>query len=120
MRRRVVLHRRNLPSDVERRLFTIVDAVAEVFNVPTGLVLGLRRDHAIAQARHVAMYIARDQVSVPLVDLAAFFGRHYSALIHATKNVENWREYDRAFQSSFEAAVRRVGTGLHVGAGYKR
>ncbi|MDQ3758679.1 MAG: hypothetical protein M3331_01860, partial [Actinomycetota bacterium] len=61
----------------------IQDAVAAVAGISRADLLSAKRKPAIARARHLAMFLARDLTPLSLVQIAREFDRDHSTVIHA-------------------------------------
>ncbi len=62
----------------------IVGAVCECFNVPSKMVLGTTRSKEIAEARQVAMYLAKQLTNHSLKEIGAGIGhRNHATVIHS-------------------------------------
>ena len=68
----------------------------------------------VCEARHVAMYLAHVVFQVPLMAIAAAFGRDRTSVAHAVRRIEDRRD-DRGFDatlSRLEALSHAVKTAL--------
>lgn len=62
----------------------IVGAVSECFNVPSKMILGTTRSKEIAEARQVAMYLAKQLTNHSLKEIGAGIGhRNHATVIHS-------------------------------------
>lgn len=72
----------------------------------------------VCEARHVAMYLAHVVFQVPLMAIAAAFGRDRTSVAHAVRRIEDRRD-DRSFDATLarlEALSHAVKTVLEQGA----
>lgn len=70
------------PKVVE--LADIIGAVSEHFNIPIRMITGQARSQEVAQARHVAMYLAKKLTDHSLKEIGASLGhRNHATVIHA-------------------------------------
>lgn len=72
----------------------IQDAVATVAGISRGDLLSAKRTPAIARARHLAMFLARDLTPLSLVQIAREFNRDHSTVIHAIRAVDERNQPD--------------------------
>ncbi len=62
----------------------IVGAVCECFNIPSKMVLGSTRSKEVAEARQIAMYLAKQLTSHSLKEIGAGIGhRNHATVIHS-------------------------------------
>ncbi|MGD0708944.1 MAG: chromosomal replication initiator protein DnaA [Anaerolineaceae bacterium] len=73
----------------------VVDAVADVFGIPTERLLGRDRSHEVALPRQVAMYLLREEINVSLPQIgAAMGGRDHTTVMYACEKVADMIESD--------------------------
>lgn len=77
----------------------IQEVVSEYYNLSVDTLLSPRRDKAVATARHVAIYLCHDLLSLPYKNISALFkrGDHTTAMNSCTK-VEEMLEKDDMFR----------------------
>ena len=74
----------------------------ERFNSP-------ERTREIAQARQIAMYLAKQHTKAPLAMIgAAIGGRNHATVLHSCKAVSNLLETDKAFRRQVEEIEKQV------------
>ena len=74
----------------------------ERFNSP-------ERTREIAQARQIAMYLAKQHTKAPLATIgAAIGGRNHATVLHSCKAVSNLLETDKAFRRQVEEIEKQV------------
>ena len=74
----------------------------ERFNSP-------ERTREIAQARQIAMYLAKQHTKAPLTTIgAAIGGRNHATVLHSCKAVSNLLETDKAFRRQVEEIEKLV------------
>ncbi len=67
----------------------IIKTVANHFRMKQSAVRGKRRSKELVKARHIAMYLLRNELQIPLEEIGQWFsGRDHSSVIHAVKKVE--------------------------------
>lgn len=101
------------PAPRELTLGHIMEAACRHFGVRFAELTGKRRTRSIAQARMVAMYLARKLTRLSLEEIGGQFGgRDHSTVLHAEKTIEA----DRSTDPAVEGAVRRIVADLGVTA----
>ncbi|MCH7835339.1 MAG: chromosomal replication initiator protein DnaA [Chloroflexi bacterium] len=66
----------------------IISGVAHYFNIPTTALQGPSRARPIAEARHVVMYLLREDAQLPLKQIGHLLGgRDHSTVIHGCRKV---------------------------------
>ncbi len=72
------------PSDPQ----SILDACSSYFNVPIQAITGKSRAKQIAEARHVAMYLLREDAELALKQIGLLLGhRDHSTVIHGVQKI---------------------------------
>ena len=67
------------------------------------------RTREIAQARQIAMYLAKQHTKAPLTTIgAAIGGRNHATVLHSCKAVSNLLETDKAFRRQVEEIEKKV------------
>ena len=87
----------------------IQEVVAEYYNLSVETLLSPRRDKAVATARHVAIYLCHDMLSLPYKNISALFkrGDHTTAMNSCTK-VEEMLEKDDMFRRTMADIKSRL------------
>ena len=63
----------------------------------------------VAQARQIAMYLAKQHTKSPLIAIgSAIGGRNHATVLHSCKAVSNQIETDKAFQRQMEELEKLV------------
>ena len=70
----------------------IQDAVSSVLGISKADLLSAKRTPAVARARHLAMYLARELTPLSLSQIARDFDRDHSTVIHAIRSVGDRNE----------------------------
>jgi len=84
---------------------------------PRDILQPTRAQSAAARARWLAMYLCHVGFSLPMMRVAAAFGRDRTSVSHAIHEVENWRSeaaFDRAL-SALETCVACTPVELELG-----
>ena len=73
----------------------VLSAVAQYFSIDKSTLKGKKRDRTTAQARHVSMYLLREEVQLPLATIGRVMGgRDHTTVIHACRRIERQLEAD--------------------------
>ncbi|MCQ2603542.1 MAG: chromosomal replication initiator protein DnaA [Spirochaetia bacterium] len=85
----------------------IIRCVAEYFNVSQNDIRGKKRIKNIVQARHIAMYIARNLTELSLIEIGnEFGGKDHSTIISAINKVEQTLIVD----TTMETVIHKIET----------
>lgn len=88
-------------SHADMTLENITAVVCEHFNISEKVVFTKSRKREIAQARQVAMYLAKKLTDKPLAEIGARMGqRNHATVLHAVRNVTAMMEYDAFLRRS--------------------
>ncbi len=93
----------------EITLDRIITVVCEYLNLDRARFNSSERTREIAQARQIAMYLAKLHTKAPLTAIgAAIGGRNHATVLHSCKTVSNLLETDKAFRQQVEEIERLV------------
>ncbi|MBE6141260.1 MAG: chromosomal replication initiator protein DnaA [Erysipelotrichaceae bacterium] len=68
----------------------IINTVADYYSLIPSQITGKIRTGQIALARHIAIYLIRQELDVPLTKIGTMFGgKDHTTIMHAIKHVEN-------------------------------
>ncbi len=99
-------------SQKEISINRITEIVCEYFNVELQDFNSQKRTREVAQARQVAMYLAKQHTKLPLASIgAAIGGRNHATVLHSCKSVTNFIETDKAFKAQIEEVERLIAKG---------
>lgn len=87
----------------------IIQVVCNYLNLDFARFNSTERTREIAQARQIAMYLAKQHTKAPLTTIgAAIGGRNHATVLHSCKAVTNLLETDKAFRHQVEEIEKRV------------
>ena len=87
----------------------IIEVVCEYLNLDFARFNSTERTREIAQARQIAMYLAKQHTKAPLTTIgAAIGGRNHATVLHSCKAVSNLIETDKAFRRQVEEIEKKV------------
>ncbi len=79
-------------------------AVAERFSVSVDAVTSRRRTKEITLPRQVGMYLMRELLNLPLVEIGSYFGnRDHSTVIHSLQKIEQETQEDTQLRDTVES-----------------
>ncbi len=82
----------------------IQDAVAKQWGIPSTALCSKRRTKDLTVPRQVAMYLIRELLDLPLVQIGNLFGgRDHSTVIHSIRKVEETITADPSFERKVQA-----------------
>lgn len=88
---------------------SILTSVAEMYNVRVSDLKGTSRAKEVAFPRQVAMYLAKELISDPIMKLAsAFGGKTHSTLLHAWKKVSKQLESDETLRRQVQMTKQNI------------
>jgi chromosomal replication initiator protein len=86
----------------------IQDVVARQWNVTTAALCSPRRTKDLTVPRQVAMYLMREVLDLPLVEIGRLFGgRDHSTVIHSVRKVEDSMRADPSFRAVLMELMER-------------
>lgn len=90
-------------------LETILEVVASHYKIPASAIRGKRRQPRIAEARHVAMWLAKQLTAFTLKELAKAFGKNdHTTVVHGAKRVVTQMEADADFAYRVEFMRKKI------------
>lgn len=93
----------------EITLERIIQVVCDFFNLDFDRFNSSERTREIAQARQIAMYLAKQHTKAPLTSIgSAIGGRNHATVLHSCKAVSNLIETDKAFRRQVEEIEKRI------------
>ena len=88
----------------------IINIVADYYNLTPSHLTGKIRTGQIALARHIAMYLIRETLDVPLKKIgAAFGGKDHTTVMSAIQRVERELKTDEQLKEAIDELKRRIG-----------
>ena len=95
--------------DRETRAKVIIEAVANSYGFTAEKVLSNERTRPVSEARHVAMFIVREQCQFSLSETARIFGRKdHATVVNAVENVRFWIQHDRDFKARWPQTAKAI------------
>ena len=89
----------------------IINVVADYYNLVPSQLVGKVRTGQLALARHVAMYLIRLNIDVPLSKIGNMFGgRDHTTVMNGILKVENMLKTDESLKAAIEELQKRIKT----------
>lgn len=98
-----------LPAKKALDVETIQRETARYYKISVEELKGDRRTKHIAQARQVAMYLARTLTQDSLPDIGDAFGKHHTTVLASVRNVENDLPNDPELKRELGELTERLG-----------
>ena len=87
----------------------IVNVVCEYYNIDMDTFNSSKRTRDVAQARQVAMYMAKQHTKAPLTVIGSSIGgRNHATVLHSCKAVADAMDIDKQFKAQIEEIERLV------------
>lgn len=82
----------------------VIKAVANHYHVKQTALKGKRRVQSLVTARHVAMYLLKEELQLPLTEIGRWFSnRDHTTALHATRKIEEQIQTDGLLQRDVSA-----------------
>lgn len=95
----------NKPITVE----SIIDVVAEHYNISSSDIIGPKRSKDIAFPRQVCMYICRMETNISLESIGQTLGnRDHTTIMHGTEKIEKARKDNKELDNSIEVIKKKL------------
>ena len=99
-------------SQKEISINRITEIVCDYFDISPEDFNSTKRTREVAQARQVAMYLAKQHTKLPLAAIgSAIGGRNHATVLHSCKSVSNFMETDKVFKAQIEEIEKIVAKG---------
>lgn len=100
------------PEAEPRNPESVVDHVARYYRTTPAAMKGPKRERTIARARHIAMYLMREDMGLSLSEIGRAFGdRDHSTVFQACSKVASQIEHDSALQRDLDALREKMDRG---------
>ena len=89
----------------------IINVVSDYYNLVPGQLVGKTRTGQIALARHVAMYLIRINIDIPLTKIGTMFGgRDHTTVMNGILKVENMLKTDESLKAVVDTLQKTLKT----------
>jgi chromosomal replication initiator protein len=94
---------------------TILNAVAEYYDISLTLITGKKRKQEIVLARQTAMYLIKHLTQLSLKSIGSHFGgRDHTTVIHSCQMIENYLATDERVQTTVSVLMDKLGVGVNT------
>lgn len=81
----------------------IINTVCKHFELETSAIYSKSRKREVAQARQIAMYLAKSHTDLSMAKIGKLIGnKHHSTVLYACKTIEELKEVDKTFRAEME------------------
>lgn len=99
-------------SQKEISINHITATVCQYFNIDEESFNSTKRTREVAQARQIAMYLAKQHTKLPLAAIgSAIGGRNHATVLHSCKAVSNMIDTDKVFRGQIEELEKIIQNG---------
>lgn len=99
-------------SHKEISIARITEIVCQYYEIDEQSFNSQKRTREVAQARQIAMYLAKQHTKSPLAAIgAAIGGRNHATVLHSCKTVSNMIETDKVFKSQIDELEKIIAAG---------
>ena len=96
-------------SQKEISIGRITEIVCKYFDIDEQSFNSSKRTREVAQARQIAMYLAKQHTKLPLAAIgSAIGGRNHATVLHSCKNVTNLIETDKVVKNQIEEIEKLI------------
>lgn len=82
----------------------VIKTVANHYRIKQSALKGKRRTKEIVNARHLAMYLLRTELNMPLEEIGKWFsGRDHTSVLHAIKKIEKEKDEEGLIKQDISA-----------------
>ena len=97
------------PTPIGTTPQSILNAVANHFNVPLESMRGKKRDHRLVLARQIAIYLIRERTNYPLHDIGELLGgRNHSTILRGYQRISDSVCTDQQMQRNIDQVLRSL------------
>ena len=89
----------------------ILHYVSQKFVIPEEDIKSRKQTKDIKNARHVAVYLTRKLLDMPLASVGKLFNRDHTTIMSSIENVEKQIKASPAFENSINEMIREIKSG---------
>ena len=89
----------------------ILGFVSQKYGVPEEDIKSSKRSKDIANARHMAAYLTRKLVDMPLASVGKLFNRDHTTIMSSVENIEKQMKASPAFENTVNELIREIKSG---------
>lgn len=97
------------PVSSDFDILTIQKAVTSHFQIKMSELMGNNRQRKFVQARHIAMFLAKEMLNLQVVEISESFGKKdHTTAIHAINKVKEMLEKDSELKANLQAVKKKI------------
>ncbi|MEN3044092.1 MAG: chromosomal replication initiator protein DnaA [Candidatus Hydrothermales bacterium] len=77
----------------------VLMTVSEYYNLPKTEIMSKKQKKELVQARQISMFIMKNVFNMPIVEIARFFGKDHTTVLHAIEKVESLLNKDEKLKN---------------------
>lgn len=89
----------------------ILSFVSQKYGVPEEDIKSSKRSKDIANARHIAVYLIRKLVDMPLASIGKLLNRDHTTIMSSVENIEKQIKTSPAFENTISEIIREIKSG---------
>ena len=91
----------------------IIKTIANHYHIKLMDIKGPRREKSIAMARHISMYLLKQELNLPLLEIGRYFGnRDHTSVLHAVRKIETLLDRDDQLETQIQAIKTSLSSGV--------
>lgn len=91
-------------TKIKAKPIDIIKITANHFHIKLIDIRGPKRQKPIADARHLAMFLLKQELNIPLIEIGQYFGgRDHTSVLHAVKKIGNRVSVDDDLRTQLQA-----------------
>ena len=107
-----ILGEKSSSKPKEFKLDSILDMVAEYFQIPQDQITGKSKTIEVATARQIGMYLARNFTTYSLKTVGKYFGgRDHSTVIHSINKITQTMSHDSLLRFRIDEIIKKLQIG---------
>lgn len=98
---------------IQAKPLDIIKTIANHYHIKLMDIRGPKREKSIAMARHVAMYLLKQELDLPLLEIGRYFGnRDHTSVLHAVKKIDQLATEDDQLGTQIQAIKTSLSGGV--------
>jgi len=91
-------------NKIRAKPLDIIKTISNQYRIKLIDMKGPKREKQIANARHIAMFVLKDNLDLPFAEIGRYFGgRDHTSVMHAVKKIETHLVYDEELRIQIQA-----------------
>lgn len=85
---------------------TLEYRIEKILNISIDDIKSRTRVREVSEARQILFFVLNKFFGIPLSHIGRMYERNHATVIHAIKNVTNWRQTDQLFRDKSDRILR--------------